>query len=159
MSVAAPMENAESATTPPKDSKVSLSQSRKQQLRRRKAARSTPVVLEDPTPVISSLVVLEDLSPVILEDPTPMVPSPVVLEDLTSVVSSPVVLEDPSPEVPSPAVLEDLSLVVLEDPTSVVPSLVVLEDLTSEVPSPVVLEDRLLRSLVRWSWRTRLLWS
>ncbi|KAF4106609.1 hypothetical protein G5714_012599 [Onychostoma macrolepis] len=52
-----------------------------------RAAKSTPVVLEDLTPVVPSLVVLEDL--------TPGVPSLVVLENLTPGVSSSMFLDNP----------------------------------------------------------------
>ncbi|KAL1258991.1 hypothetical protein QQF64_009568 [Cirrhinus molitorella] len=98
--------------------------------RKRRAVKSTPVVLEDPTPVVSGLVVAEDLTLVVsalvvLEDLTLVVSSPVVLEDLTQVVSALVVLEDPTLAVSTPVVLEDPTLVVsapvvLENPTLVV---------------------------------------
>ncbi len=52
--------------------------------------------------------------PVVLEDPTLVVSSPVVLEDPTLVVSSPVALEDPTLVVSSLVVLEDLTPVVSE---------------------------------------------
>ncbi len=69
----------------------------KQRTRRRRAAKTPPVVLEDPTPVVPS--------PAVLEDPTPLVPSPVVLKDPTPLVPSTVALEEPTSVVPSPVVL------------------------------------------------------
>ncbi len=127
----------ESTITSPEDSEASLSLTRSRRSRRAvKSALvvSSPVVLEDLTPVVSGLLVLEDPTPVVsglvvLEDLTPVVSSPLVLEDLTPVVSSLGVLEDPTPVVSSLVVLEDPTPVVLEDPTLVISSTVVLEDL------------------------------